>query len=73
MTEILERATDLHFRIWDEFRTMPGLRLTREQACRLFGGESNDVVEALQDLVEGALLRQDGPYYIRADFDRFTA
>ena len=73
MTQIVERATDLHFRIWAEFRTMPGLRLTRNQACRLFGGESNKVVEALQDLVDAAVLRQIGPYYIRADIGSFTA
>jgi hypothetical protein len=73
MTEILERATDLHFRIWAEFRTMPGLRLTSEQACRLFGGEPNDVVDALQDLVDAAVLRRVGPFYIRADFGSFAA
>ena len=47
MTQIVERATDLQFRIWAEFRTMPGLRLTRNQACRLFGGESNKVVDGV--------------------------
>lgn len=73
MTAILERATELHFRIWTEFKTMPGLRLTCDQACRLFGGESSDVVGALQDLVDSAVLRQIGPYYVRADFARFTA
>ena len=73
MAKILEGATDLHVRIWDEFETMPGLRLTREQACRLFGGEPNEVLKALQDLIDVAALRQVGPYYIRADFGRFTA
>jgi len=73
MTKILEGATDLHIRIWSEFQTMPGLRLTREQACRLFGGEVNEVLDALHDLVDVAVLRQVGPYYIRADFGRFTA
>ena len=52
---------------------MPGLRLTRDQACRLFGGESSEVVDALQDLVDAAVLRQVGPYYIRADIGSFTA
>ncbi|HEY6613369.1 MAG TPA: hypothetical protein VIZ32_02590, partial [Vicinamibacterales bacterium] len=64
---------DLRFRIWAEFRTMPGLRLSRNQACRLFGGESAKVVEALQDLVDAAVLRQIGPYYVRADIGSFTA
>jgi len=73
MTQIVERDTDLRFRIWAEFRTMPGLRLTRNQACRLFGGESAKVVEALQDLVDAAVLRQIGPYYVRADIGSFTA
>ena len=73
MTQIVEGATDLQFRIWAEFRTMPGLRLTRNQACRLFGGESSKVVEALQDLVDAAVLRQIGPYYVRADIGSFTA
>jgi hypothetical protein len=73
MTKILEGATDLQIRIWSEFQTMPGLRLTREQACRLFGGEPNKVLNALQELVDVAALRQVGQYYIRADFDRFTA
>jgi hypothetical protein len=73
MTQILEKATDLHFRIWAEFRTMPGLRLTRSQACRLFGGQPNEVVDALQDLVDAAVLRHIGPYYIRADIGSFTA
>jgi hypothetical protein len=72
MTEIVEKATDLHVRIWAEFTTMPGLRLTIDQACRLFGGKA-DVLDAMQDLVDAAVLRHVGPYYIRADFGRFTA
>ena len=73
MTEILTNATELHFRIWSEFHTMPGLRLTFGQACRLLGGKPTEVAEALQDLVEASVLRQVGPYYIRADIGRFTA
>ena len=73
MTQIVERDTDLRFRIWAEFKTMPGIRLTRNQAFRLFGGEPNKVVEALQDLVDAAVLRQIGPYYVRADIGSFTA
>ena len=73
MTRTLEGATDMHVRIWAEFRTMPGLRLTRGQACRLFGGQTREVLDALQDLVDAAVLRQVGPYYIRADFGDFTA
>ena len=73
MTQILEQASDLHLRIWAEFSTMPGLRLTRDQACRLFGGEASQVISALQDLIDAAVLRQVGPYYIRADFGSFIA
>ena len=73
MTQIVQGATDLQFRIWAEFRTMPGLRLTHNQACRLFGGESSKVVSALQDLIDAAVLRQIGPYYVRADIGSFTA
>lgn len=73
MTEILAKATELHYRIWAEFHTMPGLRLTLSQACRLFGGEPAEVTAALKDLVDASVLRQLGPYYIRADFGTFTA
>ena len=73
MTRTIDQATDMHVRIWAEFRTMPGLRLTRGQACRLFGGEPVEVLDALQDLVDAAVLRLVGPYYIRADFGSFSA
>jgi hypothetical protein len=73
MTETPERATDLQVRIWTEFTTMPGLRLTRDQACRLFGGPPSEVIAALQDLVDAAVLRKIGPYYLRADFGGFVA
>jgi hypothetical protein len=73
MTEILANATELHFRIWSEFHTMPGLRLTFGQVCRLLGGAPTELAEALQDLVDASVLRQIGPYYVRADFGQFTA
>jgi hypothetical protein len=73
MTEIIERTTDLHVRIWAEFAAMPGQRLTHAQACRLFAGEPGNVDLALQDLIEAGVLRKVGPYYIRADFAGFTA
>jgi len=66
-------TTDLHIRIWSEFHSMPGVRLTLGQACRLFGGTPSEVASALQDLVDSAVLRQIGPYYVRADFGRFSA
>jgi hypothetical protein len=73
MTEILTTASELHFRIWSEFHTMPGLRLTFGQVCRLLGATPSEVAAPLQDLVEASVLRQIGPYYMRADFARFTA
>jgi hypothetical protein len=73
MTEILEKATPLHFRIWSEFHTMPGLRLTFGQTCRLVDGRPSEVAAALRDLIDASILRHIGPYYVRADFGRFTA
>ena len=75
MIEILpEHITELHLEIWREFETMPGQRLTLEQACRLFSGQPRDVVvAALRDLVDASVLREIGPYYVRADWARFTA
>jgi len=74
MTEsFVDQRTELHLRIWGEFREMPGLRITLDQACRLFGGQPTEVAAALQDLVNAAVLRQIGPYYLRADWENFTA
>ena len=66
-------SSELHIRIWSEFHEMPGLRLTLTQAKRLFGGTTTEVAAALQDLVGAAVLRQIGPYYVRADFGEFSA
>jgi hypothetical protein len=70
---VLEALSELHIRIWSEFHTMPGLRLTEDQACRLIGGTRTEVVEALQALIDAGVLRQIGPYYVRADFGCYTA
>jgi len=67
------RSTDLHCRIWNEFLEMPGLRLTLGQACRLWALDPATGAVALQDLVDAAVLRQIGPYYVRADLGRFCA
>ncbi len=69
----LASPTELQFRIWGEFHTMPGLRVTQDQLCRLMGGARADVVEAVRGLVDAGVLRQVGPYYVRADIDRYTA
>jgi hypothetical protein len=68
-----KRSTDLHYQIWQEFQEMPGLRLTLGQACRLWNLEPATVVAALHDLVDAAVLRQIGPYFVRADLSRFAA
>jgi len=67
------RSTDLHYRIWNEFFEMPGLRLTLGQACRLWALDPSTGAVVLQDLVDAAVLRQIGPYYVRADLNRFCA
>lgn len=69
----LDHTTDLHLDIWSEFSAMPGQRLTLRQACRLFGRGPREVAEALQDLIDAAVLQKVGPYYVRGDWDRFTA
>jgi hypothetical protein len=69
----LDAPTELQYRIWGEFHTMPGLRLTVDQVCRLMGGSRDQINEALQGLVDAGVLRQIGPYYVRADFGRYTA
>jgi len=63
----------LHDRIWGEFNEMPGLRLTLEQASRLWDVDPVRLSSVLQELVEMAVLRQIGPYFVRADLGRFTA
>jgi hypothetical protein len=65
--------TELHYRIWSEFQQMPGLRLTLEQASRLWGQEPASVAGVLQDLIDAGVVREIGPYYVRADFASFTA
>ena len=73
MTEKILDRTGLRLHISREFSAMPGQRLTLSQACRLFGGGPREVAEALQDLIDAAVLEKVGPYYVRGDWDRFTA
>lgn len=67
------RATEMQIRIWSEFREMPGLRLTLGQACRLFDLDPEGGAEAMQALVDAGVLRQVGPFYLRADLGAFVA
>ena len=75
MTTLLQptRTTSEQLRIWREFRELPGLRLTLGQACRLFDLEPICGAEALQGLIDAGVLRQVGPFYLRADLDSFAA
>jgi hypothetical protein len=70
---VLSAPTELQCRIWGEFHSMPGLRVTEDQLCRLMGGDRAEVVEVLRGLVDAGVLHQVGPYYVRADIDRYTA
>ena len=51
---------DVHRRIRAEFREMPGLTLTLEQASRLFDLEPTRCARVLGQLVEGRALTTDG-------------
>ena len=68
-----QQSSDLHLRIYGEFVEMPGLRLTLGQACRLWSLDPATAVGVLQDLVDAAILRRVGPYYVRADIGTFCA
>jgi len=60
-------TTDVLLRVRGEFLEMPGLRLTRAQAQRLWGLDEGTCVEALRALVEARFLcRNDLDIYSRA-------
>ena len=56
--------TELSLRIRGEFMEMPGLRLTREQACRLWGLDTQTCQRLLFTLVTARFLAEapDGRY-----------
>jgi Fic family protein len=66
-------STDLRYRILNEFLEMPGMRITLPQACRLWALDPATGERVLRELVDAAVLRQVGKYYMRADLDRFSA
>jgi predicted RNA-binding Zn-ribbon protein involved in translation (DUF1610 family) len=47
-------------RIREEYAAMPGLKLTREQACRLWGVGHETCAAALETLLAEGFLRQTG-------------
>jgi len=53
-------TTRLVERIREEYAAMPGLKLTREQACRLWGVGHDTCAAALQALLAEGFLHQTG-------------
>src|SRR5713226_7073653 len=43
-----------------EYETMPGLKLTQEQACRLWGADAETCSAALQALIDEGFLHRTG-------------
>ena len=56
-----------------EYREMPGLQLTVDQAARLFGVNVVDSRRLLDALVEGGFLRRRGDTYVRVGVGRDAA
>ena len=53
-------------RVRGEFNEMPGLRLTPEQAARLWGLEPRTCREVLAQLVSASFLRWSAGFVVRA-------
>ena len=53
-------------RVHGEYMEMPGLRLTLEQACRLWNADATASLDVLNHLVDKQFLRLSGPHYVRA-------
>jgi len=68
MTQPITAFTDdrLLRRVHGEFLEMPGLRLTLEQACRLWNVDTATSRDVLNQLVDEQFLRLSGPHYLRA-------
>jgi len=70
-----EREVDPH--LWRlvcaEYREMPGLHLTLQQAARLWNTNVEISQHVLDALVGTAFLRRDGVHYVRADSGRMSA
>ena len=68
MTQGLRAVGDvaLLHRVHGEYMEMPGLRLTLEQACRLWNADAATSLGVLNQLVDKQFLRLSGPHYVRA-------
>jgi hypothetical protein len=64
---------DVFTRVHEEFREMPGLTLTLQQAARLFGIEQARCERVLEALVDEGFLTSDGRRFGRADAGRGCA
>jgi hypothetical protein len=56
---------DVLGRIRAEYTEMPGLRVTPEQARRLWALDAATALRALDSLVEAGFLRRSGVHYVR--------
>jgi hypothetical protein len=63
----------LHLRVLAEFREMPGLRLTLNQASRLFDIEPTQCERVLGALVDAGCLATDGRQFATAGGGRRSA
>lgn len=70
---VREQHDELWHRISGEYREMPGLELTLAQACRLWNTDPATGHRVLDALVERAVLRRRGAFYVRADSGRMCA
>ena len=61
------RMTVLVQRIEGEFREMPGLRLTRWQAARLWSLEQGECEAVLQALIDARIIRETGNGFVRRE------
>jgi hypothetical protein len=75
MAERLHAVSDtkLRQRVHGEYMEMPGLRLTLEQACRLWNADAAASRDVLNQLVDEQFLRLSGPHYVRAATGRSLA
>jgi hypothetical protein len=58
------RIRTLRARIENEFRELPGLRLTRWQAARLWSLDATECEMILKHLVAARVLREAGEWYM---------
>jgi hypothetical protein len=64
-TDLIPPTEDVLRRIRGEYTEMPGLRVTPQQAQRLWALDAATVLRALDSLVEAGFLRRSGEHYMR--------